>query len=225
MANKSGSVYGLTILSPIIEDPKADVAHSLALRNYLAKLPRDESGPFAKVSGTHLCRLVVMDDVVFTGFPSQLDHLKSPYLVFESNLDGELDAYLERMARDAKEEVDAIWRHCVGYPGVTDVPAFVAYMKKCQIATTFYFADVNDKTVEQTLKALQAQSGLATFMERNQGKSPAELKQAFAEFWESLNATSPPPPGRQATAPLPCFAAPIASRAESRSTTAGKDRE
>src|ERR1044071_8310457 len=27
MANVSGSVYGLTILSPIIDDPKADISH------------------------------------------------------------------------------------------------------------------------------------------------------------------------------------------------------
>ena len=38
MPNKSGSVYGLTILSPIIEDAKATPSHDLQIRDYLAKL-------------------------------------------------------------------------------------------------------------------------------------------------------------------------------------------
>jgi hypothetical protein len=205
MANQSGSVYGLTILSPIIEDPNAEVSHCLALRSYLAGLPRDWSGPFAKVSSTHLCRLVVLEDVIYPGLPSRVDHLASAYLIFESNIDGDPDTYLALMARQAPEAVDAIWSHCAGYPGIKDVPAFVAYMRKCQLTTTFYFADVNNKTVQQTLRALQVQTGLATFVERNQGKSPAELQQAFAEFWESLRAAPPTGPGRPGTDPLPCF--------------------
>src|SRR5262252_7235452 len=128
MGNQSGNVYGLTIFSPIVNDGNADVSHSLALRAYLAALPRDSSGPFARVSGTHMCRLVVLDDVIYPGLPTRVDHLKSSYLVFEANLDGDPDSYLERLARDAAIEADAIWSHCEGYPGVSNVPAFVRYM-------------------------------------------------------------------------------------------------
>jgi hypothetical protein len=206
MPDKNGNVYGLTILSPIIQDTKAQVCHSVALRRYLASLPRNESGPFARISGTHMCRLVVMDDVMYPGFPTQVEHLKSSYLLFEANLDGDRDEYLARMATAAPKEVDEIWRHCVGYPGIKDVPAFVAYMKKCQVPTTFYFADVNDKTVEQTLRALQVQAGLAKFVEQNQGKSPADLKQAFADFWKSLQSAAATLPGQKETLRLPCFA-------------------
>jgi len=196
----------LTILSPIVNDPNAEVSHSLALRKYLSALPHDSSGLFAKVVGTHMCRLVVLDDVIYPGLPTRVDHLKSSYLVFEANLDGDPDPYLERMARDASAEVDAIWSHCEGYPGINNAQEFARYMRKCQLTTTFYFADVNDKTVGQTLRALQVQAGLATFIERNQGKTPAALKGAFFEFWNSLSATPPPAPGRETIEPLPCFA-------------------
>jgi hypothetical protein len=206
MADKNGSVYGLTILSPIIQDTKAQVCHSVILRLHLTGLRRDESAPFAKIPGTHMCRLVVMDDVFYPGYPTRVEQLQSSYLLFEANLDGDRDAYLARMATAAPQEVDDIWRHCVGYPGVKDVGAFVAYMKKCQIPTTFYFADVNNKTVEETLRALQVQAGLAAFVEQNQGKSPAELKQAFTEFWQSLASAPPPQPGLKETTTLPCFA-------------------
>ena len=186
MPNQNGNVYGLTILSPIINTPDGDVSHDCAIRDYLALLPRDHRSPFAKISSTHLARLVVMDDVVFVGTPAREEHLKSKYLVFETNFDGDLDAYLASMVRDAPDEVHAVWQHCVGYPGIQDPAAFAAYMKKCQLETTFFFADVNNKTVQQTLRALKVQAGVAHFIESNQGKSPAEIQAAFRQFLEKV---------------------------------------
>src|SRR5437868_15501022 len=132
MPNQNGNVYGLTILSPIINAPDGDVSHDCAIRDYLSLLPRDHRSPFAKISSTHLARLVVMDDVVFVGTPAREEHLKSKYLVFETNFDGDLDTYLKRMVSEAPEFVDSVWKHCVGYPGKNDPVAFVAYIKKCQ---------------------------------------------------------------------------------------------
>lgn len=194
MANQSGSVYGLTILSPIKDDAKIEVSHNLALRSYLAKLPRHRDSPFTKVSSTHFARLVVMDDVVYVGMPACEEHLQSKYLVFESNFDGDLDTYLERMATEIPETVEAVWQHCVGFPGVTNVSAFKAYMKKCQIETTFFFADVNDKTVQQTLRALQTQSAVTAFIVKHQGVPPEELQSAFAQFMKKLNQAPEPTP-------------------------------
>jgi hypothetical protein len=195
MGNVSGGTYGLTILSPIIEDNKLDICHSMEIRWYLSQLPRDHNSPFAQLSSTYLARLVVMDDVVFVGHPAHEEHLKSRYLVFETNFDGDLNTYLRRMATETKEFVDAVWQHCVGYPGTSDVSAFIAYMKKCQVETTFFFADVNDQTVESTLRAVQTQSALAHFIERHQGMPAIQLQRAFGEFLERLRNAPPPPRG------------------------------
>lgn len=195
MANRNGDMYGLTVLSPIINDPALKVSHDTALRIYLQKLPRHEQSPFAGVSGTHLCRLVVMDDVVFVGHPAKEEHLKSKYLIFTSNLYGDPDAYLEGMARTHPQVVEDIWSHCVGFPGAKDPMAFADYIRKCQLETTFFFADVNDKTVEQTLRALQMKVEFTAFVEENQGKSPVELQKEFARFWERFGQLQLPQPG------------------------------
>ena len=84
-----------------------------------------------------------MDDVIYVGTPAREEHLNSKYLVFESNFDGDLNTYLTRMAKEVPDLVDSVWGHCVSYPGLRDVASFVDYMKKCQLETTFYFADVN----------------------------------------------------------------------------------
>lgn len=195
MANVSGSVYGLTILSPIISDPNADTSHDCAIRAYLANLPNGPTSPFAKVSSTHISRLVVMDDVIYVGTPAKEDHLSSQYLVFESNFDGELETYLTRMAKEIPEVVESVWGHCVGYPGLLDVNAFVAYMKKCQLTTTFYFADVNKHTVQSTLRALKVQASVADFVGKHQGESPVELQAAFCAFYERVRNMPEPEPG------------------------------
>jgi hypothetical protein len=198
MANKNGHIYGLTILSPIIEDDRIDISHALALRTYLAALPRDYRSPFSRVSSTHLARLVVMDDVVYVGAPACEEHLKSRYLVFETNFDGELDDYLTRMAKEIPEVVEAVWGHCAGYPGIADTGGFIRYMKKCQIQTTFFFADVNYRTVQQNLKALQVQAELVDFLEKYQGRPAAEMQQLFGKLLKTIeNAPAPLPGGKE----------------------------
>lgn len=203
MPDQNGQVYGLTILSPIIEDERLDICHSMELRWYLAHLPRDHKSPFARISSTYLARLVVMDDVVYVGAPACEEHLKSRYLVFETNFDGDLDTYLTRMARETPEFVEAVWKHCVGYPGVSDVAAFIAYMKKCRIATTFFFADVNNRTVQQSLKALQTQSAIARFIEKHQGKPAAEMQREFGALLHSMAHAPLPLPGGDESERMP----------------------
>jgi len=187
MANRIGQVYGLTIFSPLLESDGMDTEHASSVRRYLGTLSRNKSSPFARVSGTHFARLVVMDDVVFVGAPAREEHLQSRYLVFEANFDGDLDKYLDSMAREIPGEVDSIWKHCVGYPGVANAAAFAAYMKKCQVETTFFFADVCDRTVPEILRALQVQSALAHFIEKNQGRPATEIQMAFGVWLEGLS--------------------------------------
>ena len=208
MPDQSGSVYGLTILSPIIDDPNADTSHDCAIRNFLATLPRDHNSPFAILSSTHIARLVVMDDVIFVGTPAREEHLQSKYLVFESNFDGDLDTYLARMAREIPTLVDSVWSHCVGYPGVRDPEAFSGYMKKCRLETTFYFADVNNHTVQSTLRALKVQASVAHFIAEHQGLPAADLQAAFVRFFKKVSNMPTPdpghpnPPGTHQSAPL-----------------------
>jgi hypothetical protein len=195
MPNKNGNVYGLTILSPIIDDDRATPSHDLQIRKYLATLPTGEESPFALAPGTHLARLVVMDDVIYVGMPACEEHLKSKYLVFESNCDGDLTAYLQGLATTAPEQIDAVWSHCVGYPGAAKVDEFVDYMKACQIETTFYFAAVNDKSVQETLRALQTQRAVSDFIANHQGMEPGLLQSEFQGFLQELRAMPIPRAG------------------------------
>jgi hypothetical protein len=195
MANQSGSVYGLTLLCPIVNDERAVPSHDLQIREYLATLPTDERSPFATAPGTHMARLVVMDDVIYVGMPACEEHLKSKYLIFETNCDADIDVYFSGLAKSIPEHLDAVWSHCAGYPGVGDLTAFLSYMKACQLETTFFFAAVNDKSVTDTLKALQTQRAVADFIATHQGMEPARTQREFLEFLKIVQAAPVPKPG------------------------------
>lgn len=208
MPNQSGTLYGLTILSPIKSDDTVTPSHDLQIREYLATLATGQCSPFAKAPFTHITRLVVMDDVIYVGMPSCEEHLKFKYLVWESNFDcglgGDLDTYLTALATAVPDELDAIWNHCIGYPGARNVPAFIAYMKACQIETSFYFAAVNDKTVTESLKALQTQRAVADFIATHQGLPPERLQRDFIAFAAKLKAAPVPGPAAMAEHPAVC---------------------
>ena len=185
MPNQNGSVYGLTLLSPILHDPHAVPSHSLQIRDYLATLPTGAESPFAIAPGTHLARLVVMDDVIYVGMPACEEHLKSKYLIFETNCDADLDAYFTGLARSIPQHLDAIWSHCIGYPGAANLPQLLQYMKTCQLTTTFFFAAVNNSTVTESLRALQTQRAVADFIATRQGMDPAQIQRDFITLHQS----------------------------------------
>jgi hypothetical protein len=195
MPDRNGSVYGLTVLSPIINDDRATPSHDLQIRKYLATLPTGEDSLFAQAPGTHLARLVVMDDVIYVGAPAVEEHLNSKYLIMETNCDSDLDGYITGLARTVPQHLDAIWSHCVGYPGTGDLTALVRYFQACQIETTFFFAAVNDKSLPETLKALQTQSWVADFVATHQGMEPKQLQAEFKQFAADLKAKPTPKPG------------------------------
>jgi hypothetical protein len=195
MPNQNGSVFGLTFLCPILDDETLQISHDLQIRDYLASLPTDQRSPFALAPNTHVARLAVMDDVIYVGMPACEEHLASKYLVFETNTDADLPDYLRALADAVPQHIDAIWSHCTGYPGTADFGKLLDYMKACQIPTTFFFAAVNDRTVPQTLLALQAQHAVAEFIVTHQGMSPAQLQQEFLSFYQALQSLPCPAPG------------------------------
>ena len=200
MPNQNGSVFGLTLLSPILHDPHAVPSHSLQIRDYLATLPTGADSPFAiaptpQSPSTHLCRLVVMDDVIYVGMPACEEHLKSKYLIFETNCDYDLEAYFTGLALSIPQHLDAIWGHCTGYPGAANLPQLLQYMKTCQLTTTFFFAAVNNSTVTESLRALETQKAVADFIATRQGMDPAHIQRDFIKLAQVLQTATPPPAG------------------------------
>ena len=189
MANKSGKAYALTLLCPVLPGVPAVPEPGLegqtyvaCLRYQLQQVRLSEESPMAKVPNTYLCRFFVLEDVFYQGKPAIREHLKSNYLVFSSNFHGELDDYLKGMWRTVEPEVRYILSHCVGFSWVRDEAGFIAYIKKCQVKTTFFFNGSTDEALAEQLKSLYLKQEFSEFVFQNQGRSAAEIQAAFRQF-------------------------------------------
>ncbi len=141
----------------------------------------------AKVPNTYFCRFFVLDDVVYEGKPARVEHLRSKYLVFTSNFQGDLELYLEGMWAHAEKFVRDVWQFCVRFrEDVNDAASFVRYIKECQVETTFYFNGSTDDALAEQLKALYLKQELSKFAYQHAGLPAAELQAAFRQFVERV---------------------------------------
>jgi hypothetical protein len=172
--NVSGQAYALTVLAPIVEGHEAELAAQLDA------LGDGDASPLARVPGTHIARWVVIDDVIFQEGQRRRDRLP-PRLLFSSNFDGGLDAYLEGLRSGMAEDADAIWGHCRGYPGHRDGPAFAAWMRAHQLEAALFFAAYGGQTVDQVRANVAQRRALLDFALHAQDLDPTDLKARFMD--------------------------------------------
>lgn len=163
MPNVAGQAYALSVFTPILP------GHADELRQYVEQLPPGAQSPLAVLPATHFARWVIIDDLVYEGAPQQRDRLHSQYLLFESCLDGDSDAYLEAMRTAMAAEADAIWGHCAGYPGSAAAAAFAAYMRHNQIEASFFVAAYPDATVQDVRDSLALRARIIELAIATQG--------------------------------------------------------
>lgn len=205
MPNKNGNAYGLTALFPIRPDVPAEYpanlenmrgqTNSACIRYLLQDVFRvSVNSPMARVPNTYLSRFYILQDVGYQGYPTILEHLKSEYMVCEINFHGELEPYLAAMLAEVQAEIMALLRHCWGWETVRDSASFIAYVKKCQIDTTFFFVGSSDESLAVQLKSLYLKQEFSKFVYETQGKPVEEIQAAFMEFelrTQPMNADAP----------------------------------
>jgi hypothetical protein len=173
--NVSGQAYALSVLAPIA-DGQTD-----ALAAKLDALGEGDASPVARVPGTHIARWVVIRDVIYQGQGQRKRDQLTPRLLFSSNHDGDVGAYLEGLRTGMAEDADAIWGHCRGYPGHADGPAFAAWMRAHMLEAALFFAAYGGMTVKQVQDNLARRRALLELVIEGQRMPPADLKTRFME--------------------------------------------
>jgi hypothetical protein len=204
MSNTSGNAYALTALCPIKPSTENNGSGVSYTRTILQSLPSASTrgsksvSPLANIPNTYLARLFILDDTIFQSFPHRLDQLKSEYLVFVADFHGTLDVYLKGMYEAIKDDILAIWKYCYGFDEVVQggavgkgQSAFVCYIRKCQMETTFYFNGSTDDSLNEQLKSLYLKQEFSKFVFQHQGAGSAVL---LADFKKFMLATQPNDP-------------------------------
>lgn len=178
--NRCGQAYSLTVLTPISDGQEPDLARTLDA------LEGGDRSPLAAVPGTHFARWVIISDVIYEGAEQgEREHLSHPRLLFTSNFDGELDPYLDGLRTGLGASADAIWGHCLGYPGSGEGRSFGDYLRAHQVDSSLFFAAYGERTVSDVVGSLAVRRRVIDFALRSQGLGAAELKRAFLEEFAS----------------------------------------
>jgi hypothetical protein len=171
--NRAGNTYSLMVLTPIRPGEEG------LLRAYLENLGES---PLARVPRTHMARLIVIDDMPCPPERRDLhDPLGGSYLLFTSNFDGSLNAYLSDLVTALEPAAAEIWGRCIGCPQPAAGAALKAYIGRNQLQSGVVFAAYGDASVQQVRGALDKRARLIDFAVRAQDMQPDARRKAFLE--------------------------------------------
>ncbi|MBA3746214.1 MAG: hypothetical protein H0W96_01815 [Solirubrobacterales bacterium] len=179
--NQSGQASGFLSLTAIMP------GETDALREYLQGFRDRGERPLEKVPGTHMARFVIVEkfNCKASYKQRQTETLACATLAFSSNLDGPIDAYLDRLCTSFAPEAQEIWGRCVGSPATCEGEELKEYLKRNQIDCGFFYAAYGEATVEKVKTSLEQRDRLVAFATGNQGVPAAELQQAFLREFAS----------------------------------------
>ena len=168
-ANSAGQATALTILTPIHPDQHDALATMLT--------GFSKSRPLAALPRTHFARWVIIDALFqVTGQPLK-DTVDCPYLLFTSNLDGNVDTYLDELA--AAPEVAAVWTSCIGCPTPASGAPLAAYLRHNMIDNGFFYSAYPHVSVDQVRRALALSRRVKAFALAAQQLHGTELRDTF----------------------------------------------
>jgi hypothetical protein len=187
--NRRGNSYAVTLMTPIEPERVED------LRALLASFGVGPESPLAGVPHVHFARWVVVDQLktAWEGAPRVPPRLTSPYLLFTADVTApegaaaELpESFYRDLAGRMPDAADAVWSHCLGYPGTEDGDAFLKYLAASQLDASLYFAAFPDVTVDEIRHALDVRDALVTFVQTRQGmRRPHVLRREYLEAADS----------------------------------------
>jgi hypothetical protein len=177
--NVSGQAYAFMAMTPVKPGEERPLAE------YLRGLRARGPSPFARLPRTHFARFVIVPDFHHdpTWKQRKEEHLDLNYLIFTSNLDGDLDSYLDELCEKLAPEAPEIWGRCVGCPESPRGAALKKYLKHNRIQTGIFFAAYGHATVGTVKRALREREQMIAFAVASQGLEPEALQKSFlAEF-------------------------------------------
>lgn len=205
MSAKQNKHTTLMTMSPIEyrrNDPDDRIAK---LRKYLAKRSalHNQDRVFCQCPMLHMARLQIIDNILPPMGDKPAERLKSSYLFFVADIDGEVDDFLDALYNgpqrpfswvegdaDGKRHsnfVHKTWGRCIGYPDETGAVFFRRYIHRCRIKVSLPYA-AYAHSVGEIKEAKHRQACFARFVIETQGMDADSLFAAWQDFRDAESA-------------------------------------
>lgn len=138
------------------------------------------------IEGNGRLRFADLDDLHYASLFLIGEGTDQVSLGFEGNVDGTAAAFLERMVAGAGPAVDAIYRHCDGYPaaGLGDEPAVLGYLEAHDIGATTFYVNRPGRSVRDIRREQALRDHIQRFVDENQAglgeQEPEAIRRAIA---------------------------------------------
>ncbi len=175
--NVSGQAYAFMAMTPVKDGEREP------LEAYLHRLRDRGPSPFAKLARTHIARFVIVPDFHNdkTWRQRKEEHLDRPYLIFTSNLDGDIDTYLNELCKTLAPEAKEIWGRCIGCPERAEGPALKKYLLHNQIRSGIFYAPYGHATLRTVKRVLSQRERMIEFAVASQNLEDEALQAAFVK--------------------------------------------
>jgi hypothetical protein len=156
---------------------------ALLRRILRSKLP---SRAVRRLSFISFARWAVIYSVPAKARRGRVRRLPYPYVVFQSNFNGQPEEYIEAFALGLKWRMRALWGGAYGVPDPTDLTHFTAHIAARWIPCEHYYCAYPEASTKMVLDAVQLRGHFDDLAKRAPGLEPAEFATEYARFLERV---------------------------------------
>jgi hypothetical protein len=168
---------GLTVVCPLLPGQMERV-HAL-LADIGSRPADNEVLPFGRIAGVHFARLLVLDET------ADLDGRPLPAeLLLMADLDGPLETRLAELVEAAGAGMDALFRHCEGYPSPAASGSRLAFLRAHAVTAAAFYTNTIGRTVGQVRDEARLRDAIETFLDgcpELRARQPAEVRAAILD--------------------------------------------
>lgn len=198
--------FAVTILAEVIAGQEPALQALLESAGQTA--PENAVVAFARLPMVHFARFFVLPSTTdLTGRPL------APRLVFLADIDGSPDGFLRALVSVARDGLDQVYTHCVGYSGPSSL---LTYLAAHAIDAAASYVNTRGRTVTQVRQEATLHATLADYLDRHAADlrrlDAGEVRTALQDLvtrepdlaW--AREPVPPPPPREAVGEIVHFA-------------------
>jgi hypothetical protein len=130
----------------------------------------------------HVAHWALVDRVPARGSRSGARRLPHPYLLFQSNFNDDLAAYIDAFALIVPWRMRLMWHGAYGFPGPAVVDRFLQYVLQNATPVQHYYCAYPDGSSRMIGQALELQQRHGSFSESVQGLGDAEFLASWERF-------------------------------------------
>ena len=168
----------VTIISPVHRWWAAWLRISWPLADRLAPVKR----PLLALSFIHFAHWSLVQRMPPGAHGARARRLPHPYLLFQSNFNDDLNAYIDAFSLVVPVRMRAMWQGVFGFPGARPVDRFLSFVVARTTPTHYYYCAHPEASSTMIGAALRLSARHRRFLAETAGLSDAAFAARYADF-------------------------------------------